>query len=318
LNLIIIKEKIIINTKINKKTYNKLNLIYLLEDKPNIKVFFNENNNFDDTNLFHRKAFRYFIEIVFGCAKGRLIQYSGTCYLNTPMNGFILSDIGKRIILNYMINKLRDDPTNAFGEKLRKPLSTDSCQRHPENNIFRIMYNIIFANQNLSNKTHNNSIINMMNIIAKQHFHDTQYNVRKTLISLLKLLDINNIQSYNLDKQLQTDIDFTSTPINLDVPLISNTTNKPFNTNYAIFDTNQITTNSIARCYLPSSFSINNKDTYSLVFGMIIYVNDTYVNNIRQSGHVMLGYFCDGVPKVFDSNGTISTADWVATSSTKT
>jgi len=37
LNLIIIKVKIIINTKLNKKTYKKLNLTYLLEDNPNIK-----------------------------------------------------------------------------------------------------------------------------------------------------------------------------------------------------------------------------------------------------------------------------------------
>ena len=37
MNLIIIKVKIIINAKLNKKTYKKINLTYLLEDKPFIE-----------------------------------------------------------------------------------------------------------------------------------------------------------------------------------------------------------------------------------------------------------------------------------------
>lgn len=276
-----------------------------------MKYFYKEKEDFDYNLLFHRKAFRYFIEIVFGCSQSRLVQFSGTCYLNVTINGFILTDIGRRIMLNYMVSELKKD-MDAFGKNFRKPLDRNICEKKTNDMIFRLMYNILFAKQDLKQNFANNSENqNMMKIFEKQYFMETRSHTYNTLIEFLKKINETNISTPTVTNEypyFPDDFNYKTIPV-LNIPL------KESNKNFILYYSDQITNANTSRCFLPLELTAKYTEgtddeiyEYTLVFCTILFNN---IEEPKKPGHTILGYYCDGVPKTFDSNGKIATADWL-------
>lgn len=88
--------------------------------------------------------FKYYIDKAFDCGKGRLMQYTGTCYLNSAINGIILSDTAHRIALMYMNKELQSNP--LLLSEIKQDIMGLSClvskRSTPVSILYRILYNI--------------------------------------------------------------------------------------------------------------------------------------------------------------------------------
>ena len=88
--------------------------------------------------------FEYFAENAFTCIAGRLQQISGTCYLNAILNGFILSNTARKIILNDMNTKKNTLDTELY----KKPISIDICEI-TKDYFYRLVYNMLCIGKHL-------------------------------------------------------------------------------------------------------------------------------------------------------------------------
>jgi len=97
--------------------------------------------------------FQYFINKAFGCGAGRLIQLSGTCYLNAVINGIILSQDFRNIFITYMKRQLAESP--KLHSYVKQDLSSLECMRGYLSElayIYRIVYNIVCKKTSLKPK----------------------------------------------------------------------------------------------------------------------------------------------------------------------
>ncbi len=90
----------------------------------------------DSKKLVCKNWFEYFADIAFGCLKGRLIQISGTCYLNVIVNAFILCPTARKMVLTFMQTQPK--------EKYKKRLNLGLCKEDvSEDYLFRLMFNVV-------------------------------------------------------------------------------------------------------------------------------------------------------------------------------
>lgn len=102
------------------------------------KLLLNENY----VNLNCQWWFSYLINVFAGCGKGRFMQISGTCYLNSIVNGIILSPRLGKMMLMYMNEKIKSEGTE-FKEFLEKDITT--CYRRgivEKNYFYQLLYNV--------------------------------------------------------------------------------------------------------------------------------------------------------------------------------
>ena len=78
--------------------------------------------------------FNYYINGAFQCSKGRLMQISGTCYLNSVVNGFILSKNASKIALMYM------NRSGISKDRLEQDLLTCSAVPKTEEYFYNLLY----------------------------------------------------------------------------------------------------------------------------------------------------------------------------------
>jgi len=93
--------------------------------------------------------FRYYLSTLYSCGKGRLLQKSGTCYLNTVLNAFILSDSLRPIIIEKMKAYVSEFP-NSLKYITSKLTNVVVCPNiyggHNHQRLrylFRILYNAV-------------------------------------------------------------------------------------------------------------------------------------------------------------------------------
>lgn len=88
--------------------------------------------------------FQYYVGKVFGCGKGRLTQQEGTCYINSVVNGIILSKDLSSMVLMYMNMAISSDRTNTLLDLIKIGASPDKCPTSSGEILFlfRIMYSI--------------------------------------------------------------------------------------------------------------------------------------------------------------------------------
>jgi len=114
----------------------------------------------------------------------------------------------------------------------------------------------------------------------------------------------------NLDLKYKETLVFNET----NLVLIEDNT-KLLNINYLIYVAPEKINidETIQKCFITPNIIISNNtqtmfEKYKLVYCLIdIFNHDDNTNN----PHAMTGYFCDGVPKIFDSNGYIYTTNWL-------
>lgn len=112
-----------------------------------IKRFFES----QEQKLVCNEWFIYFSDTAFGCIKNRLMQLSGTCYLNAILNGIILCPTARNIALQIM---RKVDITEYV-----KPLSLDVCGKKEPTYLFQLLYNTICAKVPLQKTAYNQDII---------------------------------------------------------------------------------------------------------------------------------------------------------------
>lgn len=72
--------------------------------------------------------FRHFFKTIFECGKGRLQQFSGTCYMTAAFNTIILGEYTKRIMIDAMNNVIRTSYLNPEElEYVRYPIEEGVC-----------------------------------------------------------------------------------------------------------------------------------------------------------------------------------------------
>ena len=91
--------------------------------------------------------FKYFIGRAFGCSSGRLYQYGGTCYLNTVINGMLLSE-GTRMLLFETYNREKDDMVFTSLENLACPIPQTKTSK---SYILNLVHNILCKGDKLIN-----------------------------------------------------------------------------------------------------------------------------------------------------------------------
>ena len=105
--------------------------------------------------------FSYYLEKAFGCGKGRLTQYAGTCYLNASINSMLLSENMSNIVVWAMKNYIIENPNSLV--EIQKDMLSLAC-KNPYSKpkiefLYRIVYNILCTGKTLSKTEYNRDII---------------------------------------------------------------------------------------------------------------------------------------------------------------
>lgn len=103
---------------------------------------------FPDKNMFENMDtlrcqwwFNYLIVLFSECGKGRLLQLSGTCYLNAIINGIILSPRLRKMMLMYLNNKFESSDKEQLSEFLKKDILACLDFEKPKY-FYKLLYDI--------------------------------------------------------------------------------------------------------------------------------------------------------------------------------
>ena len=106
-------------------------------------VMFTYFNPVHNPNLYCKEWFQYAVDTLFGCSKGRLMQISGTCYLNAIINGLVLS----KPVRNLLLDKMKKLKHLEFKTSLsREGLSRACRDAKTDDYIFKLLYNVLCSN----------------------------------------------------------------------------------------------------------------------------------------------------------------------------
>ena len=234
-------------------------------------------------DLLCQPWFQWYLERAFTCASGRLLQFTGTCWMNTVLNALILSKLG-----SYMVSVLMPILFPNFKRKFAKPLS--GCPLgHFMNDpsfIFHMLYQTKCFKQSFYKE------VNFVGEFSKQHAIREHGSSPTTagqggwpadaFIEIIK-----SINSMMDDESLK----ITTKTINrYNRDLYSrDTTNTP-KIIYQSFS--EIEDNNIPKHYTEA-------------FAFLI-----YHETATDKGHAVCGFICDGEKAIFDSNGYFTFTNW--------
>ena len=94
----------------------------------------NESSYSNDEELACNWWFEHYINKLSGCMSGRLIQNSGTCYLNTVVNGFIFSPTLRKLCMEI----LKNSPVNKL--EIKKDIFACIPQEKTADYFFHLLY----------------------------------------------------------------------------------------------------------------------------------------------------------------------------------
>jgi hypothetical protein len=239
----------------------------------------------DIKNLECAWWFNLFINKVFDCGLKRLKQFSGTCYINSVINGFILGKNASKLISNYLENLLlSEDIPQELKEYIKEDIKEDtSCPFYngkTSEYLLRLFYNIL-------QKTPIHSEKNIMNILDNEFRAEKGQEGGFPPRILQSILNTFKIPYLKFFRNLIPD------PTNagkIDTELLA-----------WIYPT--IDDNVPEQLYLDS-------DVFNLEFG-VIYFRIKTPEDEEYKYHVVCGFICDGVYKIYDSSTNyIYTFDW--------
>ena len=288
---------------ISQPEYNIAKVIF----NPNIDAYVDW-ENIMSKSLMCQPWFIYYMTTVFDCGKGRLIQINATCYLNVVLNSIIMSDNLKYVIVKAMNRYARQNP--HLIKEIKRPLEDISaCPLLSEKTntlrtlyIFRALYSVLCGRRKIrsdsdlilgasskyfTSKTYKPSEVKRG--LAGEYGHPFyvmytflyDINVKFLLQSPLMQLDQFVVPSKLTEEQSQK-----MRKSNI-LPDLINIINTPFPSASIIlrFVENNNVVNYFS--HYPVACTINVMDF-----------------------HVVCGFVCDNVYKIFDSNGYIFDIDW--------
>ena len=292
--------------------------------------------------------FKYYIKRAFGCGKGRLIQNSGTCFLNASINGIIVSENISRMVIMYMKQAIKDTP--SILKNIKMDILSLACPTPKiltqTDYIYRIMYNIFCKNKKIDKPFGQTIGPDLMKHAADKFFssYDGDHG-GYTRITLYKLffnigakfiirLDTLFGPSYIIPKQykcpkvkLKSEIQYFSefldtleyaTPKHItDADMILYILPEFYGGyDFGLYDIvseiNIIEDTKSIYGKLITKAGLGGSttgDIFKLEFGVI----DCVMTNIQgdQGNHAIVGYICDGYNRIFDSaTWVIEMVDW--------
>ena len=275
--------------------------------------------------------FEYYITKAFGCGAGRLVQYSGTCYLNAVVNAIILSANFRNIFITHMKRQLRDDP--ILHSYVKKDIYELACSLKEPNElayIYRIIYNIFCKQKEPATLTRSIDKKDLFIHASKRYFSDKdepsdkEYGEggfsKSTLYDIISKSGISftvylpNSKRFMI-KNRETNIQHIR-QLSKFMPLYTEITNKQDADNDLIIYINE----TFSYQEITDTLLFNNinfeLECCTITFWVVIESGVDPTNPAvklpnTQSGHSIVGYKCDGYNKIYDSSANkIANIDW--------
>lgn len=281
--------------------------------------------DFKNNTLECQSWFKHFIYKAFNCVSGRLLQLSGTCYLNTAINGLFLSK-GLQLLLKNIYSKET--------EKDFVPLSSLSCPveqtKSSKKYIMNLIYNILINKEKVQDTSSDVLIQASKHIFSSYESGEGGNSMLafvQILLSLqipfvLKLphsytyhnffspLQINNspemfVHPEHIDKTLYKKIGFRNYFQQL--PQTTKISQADI-----IIDLQEIRVE-FSNCRtlmfpLEDAFLSTEKEFDNIPF--VIQFAFIAIDFEKGPGHAVVGIFCDQKQRIFDSNNNFYDVDW--------
>lgn len=263
--------------------------------------------------------FLHYLSTVFDCGKGRLIQRSGTCYLNTVINMIILSKYFKRIAVRAMPEFIKKYPKTE--KEIKTPLeNTESCPIVSEKTstmrvayIFRVLYTVLCGG-GLPKTIHSEK--DLLIKASGQYFSsDKKHFIRPSIkhvggghpsVVMYSFLYNSGISFLVTDSYNGENNEY-KIPINLTESAIKAFVK--YDWHEELIDLHKSVT------YYPSP--PHDVIMYFFFEQYLPQINFFKLESVfisikyrHGNGHAICGFICDGVYKIFDSNGHMFNIDW--------
>jgi hypothetical protein len=227
--------------------------------------------NFLDCELW----FQYYMSKIFQCARGRLQQKLGTCFAVVIINLFIMNPTLRKALLHHL----------AFESS--RDLKNYAIQ--PLNTLKKGDYEICFKDTVTSNYFYR---LIYQSVCNKQKFKGELDREGDVIAPMTQsLFDYAAIKNEETDERIGK---HPGSDFRLHIEKLF-----PFADDLLFYD--NFTKDPVKR-FLEKKWLLQN---------CLIRVRGIKTTDKKSHGHVMLGYLCNGVPKVYDSNGYFFNFNWV-------
>lgn len=248
-----------------------------LRDQTSINILSNE--YLPELNC--NEWFRYAINRIGGCMQGRLMQFTGTCYLNAVVNGFILGDRIRTLIFTKLttlneveLNYIKSDPMICYNE--------------PKNELYflQLFYNALCKN---TIRGQGDIISQYSKLYDGDNGGEPSHTLKKILLWLFG--ESNEIYYYS-DTSYQAD-SFSQERSTMHVKFLKGNTHS-----------------------IPKIVKHSNGTQYELEFAIVtITFHDedgefSKWYNAKVESHAVCGVMCNGNYTIYDSNNKIFNMDW--------
>lgn len=223
--------------------------------------------------------FKYYLSNVFLCASNRLRQYTGTCYVNAALNGFIMSESTRKQILLY-IHKMNPEILLYIKEPIELTTQIACVDFRNEAYFFRLFYNAICRKENFTDTLYTLNLPEKTDFF-KDYFTSSGFS-STIIINMLKFLtqsEIINIQPSVADPP----IDWNPSCPFLVHNIYENIETTPIPFEYIFHD---------------------------VVFDIEFAVLFAIAKFLDNENHALLAYRCNGICKIYDSNNYFYDFDW--------
>jgi hypothetical protein len=328
-------------TQLNNKQSYPYPISYLRNIPINVQYLIINNIAFEETKDFYcTQWFSYFIETMSKCGSQRLLQFSGTCYINVILNSLILgegmrnlgliqlySKLYKLFNVGYLLSiKTYKQTLDTFVNIIERELNT--CEKNKTMQMFKYIYQLLVKKnkfKTLEMGQSGNNIIKKFQDSSQIIYNNRKKNAGRYFLGYSSAVKTIEELFSELFPNEQKDFKSNKFKSNID---------KKYRANKGIFtipdsdelsphNDNLIFINSDSRFYTPTisknytydfPLNINYERTntnYKLDSAQIILDSDKGMYS-----HIILGFICNNVPKIFDSNGILFTLDWITMLST--
>ena len=290
----IIVKNLITKPTNNTKVIGKVDTVTKVEYK---KKTYIANNTYIRT-ISKSVLYMFFVNYFKLCGFGKLIQISGTCWINGVINSFFLNTSIQKILYKKWNQTLTNDPT--YIDEI-KQMSFDACPLNIKNMVFKLIYQLIIKKEKLS--IDKNIFMDFSDELYKIEELKKGSTMWKGYLQggdpyiLLKHL-INNI-FYDNECKLIPDKYYNDISKNLIID-ISHNYDMLIYYNYDNIIVKEITT------------KYENKNIkYKLIGGICHTVYYNKIDNSELAGHIMACFMCNNKEYMYDSNGILIRINWI-------